>query len=211
MSDWPVMLKLRGRRVVVVGGGPVAARRVRTLLDAEAEVHVIAPDGCPAMEELAEQIDWQRRVYKPGDLARAVVVVIATDDAAVNEQVQRDAHDAGLLVNRADDPDAGDFIVPAHAHRGPLTVAVHTGGISAKAGATIRDAMLEALDADWITLLQTVAPFREQAQRDIADPAARQAALKALVDDPAMTLLKLDGVEALRHYCQQQIEAHHAG
>lgn len=204
MPDLPVMLKVKGRRVVIVGGGGVAKRRAAALVEAGAAVTVIAPEVVDGIEQPGVTIE--RRGYEPGDLNGAMLVVVATDDPALNDEVSRYAEAAGVLVNRADDPDAGDVVVPAHRHVGPLTVAVSTGGVSARAGATIRDAMLASLDPAWVTLLETVAPFRAAMQARVSDPAKRQAALVRLTDDEAMSVLKTNGVEALQSHCERIIE-----
>src|SRR3954447_11063981 len=89
----PAALRLAGRRAVVVGGGPVAQRRVLGLLDARAEVLVVAPEATPAIEALADGGEgrWERRPYRDGDLADAWYAVAAADDPAVNAAVAREA------------------------------------------------------------------------------------------------------------------------
>lgn len=198
------MLKVRGRRAVVVGGGGVARRRAGALAAAGAKVVVIAPELDSVIEQLG--VEAHRRGYQTGDLAGAAVVVVATCDAAVNEQVSRDAAEAGVMVNRADEPEGGDFIVPAHAHVGPITIAVSTRGISAKAAAVIRDQLIAAMDKDWVKLLETAEPFRAEAQAKIADAAARTAALHRLTDDRAMQVLKQQGTAALAEHCRGVVD-----
>lgn len=200
MHDLPVMLKVRGRRCVVVGGGGVAARRARALRDAGAQVVVIAPQIAPELASLG--VTYLQRAYRPGDLAGAWLAVAATDDPAVNQQVAREAAQSGVLINRADDPEAGDWTVPAHAHHGPVTLAVHTGGVSASAAAAIRRQLSAALDPDWPALLAAVAAYRDRIQRRFADPQDRQQRLRKLTDEQAMNILKSQGVDALRRYCE---------
>jgi len=125
MSLLPAFLDLHGERAVVVGGGPVALRRTRTLLDAGLRVQVIAPDRCDELAVL--NTDWQPRPYRSGDLRGAAVVVAATSHAGVNAQVVRDARDLGLLVNDASDATRGNLRFPAVAERAGVQVAVSTG------------------------------------------------------------------------------------
>ncbi|MFW6060327.1 MAG: precorrin-2 dehydrogenase/sirohydrochlorin ferrochelatase family protein [Phycisphaeraceae bacterium] len=200
MANFPVMLKLTGRRCVIVGGGGVAHRRAAALLEAGAAVTVIAP----AVEDklAALPVSIERRAYRRGDLDGARLVVIATDDPAVNRRVAEDAAAAGVLVNRTDDPDAGDVAVPAHGRHGAVTIAVDTAGISAAAAATIRRQLSEKLDPDWPRLLEAVAPYREQVRQRIADRAERQVRLRRLTDEQAMNILKAQGTEALRRHCE---------
>lgn len=198
MPPLPVMLNLQGKRCVVVGGGPVALRRAGALLDSGGAVTVIAPVVEPELDALP--IELHRRPYQAGDLSGAFVVVIATDDPKVNEAVARDAHAAGVLVNRADNPDAGDFTIPAHAHHGPITLAVHTGGASASASATIRKTLSDALDPDWPRLVELAAGFRPIIQQRYPDPAQRRERLMKLADPQAMAILKGRGKDALLEY-----------
>ncbi|MFA9479066.1 bifunctional precorrin-2 dehydrogenase/sirohydrochlorin ferrochelatase [Phycisphaerales bacterium AB-hyl4] len=204
-SHLPIMLKLSGRRCVIVGGGPVALRRAQAMLDCDADVTVIAPQIDDALAALPDLIVHQRP-YEPGDLADAVLVVVATDDPAVNDRVARDADERGVLVNRADDPAAGDVAIPAHAHHGPITLAVYTAGRSASAAATIRRSLSDQLDPDWPRLLEAVGLYREQIQARVADPAERHARLRRLTDADAMAILKAQGVDALHARCRAIVQ-----
>ncbi len=198
MPPLPVMLNLSGKRCVIVGGGRVAARRAGALLKAGAAVAVVAPDIQPGLAALP--LELHHRPYQPGDLAGALIVVIATDDPRVNQAVARDAQAAGVWANRADSPDAGDFTVPAHAHHGPITLAVHTGGASASASATIRQELSDALDPHWPKLIELAGGFRSIIQERWPDPVQRRGRLMKLADPHAMAILKDRGEDALLEY-----------
>src|SRR5829696_8208061 len=122
--DYPVYLDLTGVRVLVVGGGSVAARKIAGLCAAGAIVTVIAPNVVHGTE--AAQIE--HRPYQHGDVTGFQLVVTATDDPEVNAAVAAEARAAHVFVNSADDPDNCTFILPAIGRRGPVTVAVSTGG-----------------------------------------------------------------------------------
>jgi len=201
MPDLPVMLKVAGRRCLVIGGGGVAVRRATSLAACGAEVTVIAPEVDHAIAEL--EVTIHRRPYQAGDLAGALLVVIATDNSAVNARVAADAAAAGVLVNRSDDPAAGDFAVPAHAHEGPVTIAVHTGGIAPAAGALIRRELSAALDADWARLLEIAAPYRALLQQQVADTTTRQRLMAQMTDGEALALYKREGAAALDEHCRR--------
>lgn len=128
-APYPVVLDLRGRRALVVGAGPVAARKVTGLLSAGAVVTVVAPDAVP---EIANDPDvrWHRREYRRGEVASYRVAITATSDPAVNRQVARDGEAANVFVNSADDPANCAFILPAVVTRGDLQIAVSTNGRS---------------------------------------------------------------------------------
>ena len=126
---YPVALDLGGRRALVVGAGPVAARKVAGLLSAGAVVSVVAPDAVP---EIANDPDvrWHRREYRRGEVASYRIAITATSDPAVNRQVARDGEAANVFVNSADDPSNCAFILPSVVTRGDLQVAVSTNGRS---------------------------------------------------------------------------------
>lgn len=128
-QPYPVSLDLAGRRVLVVGGGAIAARKVAGLLRAGAAVTVVAPE---AVSEIAEDPDvrWHQREYRRGEVASYRLAITATDDAAVNRQVARDGEAANVFVNSADDPSNCSFILPAVINRGDLQIAVSTNGRS---------------------------------------------------------------------------------
>lgn len=200
MSEFPAMLRIAGRRAVVVGGGTVALRRAKALAEAGARITVIAPLIGSELEAVADHVE--RRVYHEGDLEGAFLVIAATDDEGVNERVGQEARRVGALLNRTDRPEAGDFVVPAHSHLGPISITVHTGGISARAAAVMRDQIIGSLDRDWVRLLETVAPYRRRIQEELTDPAERHAALHRLTDPQAMDILKKQGPDGLRRHCE---------
>ena len=122
---YPISLELTGRRVVVVGAGAVALRRARGLLDAGADVHVVAPDVAPEMERLPVTVT--RRSYVEGDLAGAWLAQACTDDPAVNAAVVAEAEALRIPCVRADSAGEGSARTPAVARSGPVTIAVTAG------------------------------------------------------------------------------------
>src|ERR671938_1240571 len=143
---YPVGLRLLGRRVVVVGGGQVAHRRVAGLLEARARVTVVSPQVTPALEALVApgSLTWVRRRYQAGDLAGAWYAVAATDDPAVNAAVATEAEEARIFCARADDRSASSVWTPAVGRQGDLVVGVHGGGDPQRA-VGVRDAVVEGL------------------------------------------------------------------
>jgi uroporphyrin-III C-methyltransferase len=143
---YPVGLRLLDRRVVVVGGGQVAHRRVAGLLEARARVTVVSPEVTPALEALVEpgSLTWVRRRYEPGDLAGAWYAVAATDDPAVNAAVAEEADRSRIFCARADDRSASSVWTPAVGRHGELVVGVHGGGDPQRA-IGVRDAVVAGL------------------------------------------------------------------
>jgi precorrin-2 dehydrogenase / sirohydrochlorin ferrochelatase len=135
--DYPVVLDLSGVPVLLVGGGTIASRKAEGLRAAGARVTVVAPD---VLDTLAAQVaEVRARRYAATDLDGHRLVMTATDDPAVNAQVAADARAAGVWVNSADDPEHCTFILPAVARRGPVVVAVGTGGSSPALARHLRD------------------------------------------------------------------------
>jgi uroporphyrin-III C-methyltransferase len=143
---YPVGLRLLDRRVVVVGGGQVAHRRVAGLLDARARVTVVSPEVTPALEALVEpgSLTWVRRRYEPGDLGGAWYAVAATDDPSVNAAVAAEAEHGRIFCARADDRSASSVWTPAVGRQGDLVVGVHGGGDPQRA-IGVRDAVVAGL------------------------------------------------------------------
>jgi uroporphyrin-III C-methyltransferase / precorrin-2 dehydrogenase / sirohydrochlorin ferrochelatase len=143
VTGFPLLLDLSGRRVLVVGGGTVATRRVRALLDAGAAVRLIAPDVAP--ELLDSDIDVERRAFVDSDLDDAWVVVACTDDPAVNSTVAEAAEQRRIFCVRSDAAPGGTARTPAVLRRDGMTVAV-TGGDDPRRAVSLRDAISIALD-----------------------------------------------------------------
>jgi uroporphyrin-III C-methyltransferase/precorrin-2 dehydrogenase/sirohydrochlorin ferrochelatase len=143
---YPVGLRLTGRRVVVVGGGQVAHRRVAGLLEAGAEVTVVSPEVTPALEALVApgSLIWIRRRYEPGDLDGAWYAVAATDDPAVNAAVVAEADRSRIFCARADDRRESSVWTPAIGRHGDVVVGVHGGGDPQRA-IGVRDAVVAGL------------------------------------------------------------------
>lgn len=194
--SYPLMLDLSGRLVVIVGGGRVGARKAGGLLSAGAvRVKVVAPEICDAMPAGIERI-MER--YSPSHLAGANLVFAATNVAAVNAAVVRDAHELGLLVNRADgsDDDAGDFSTPALFRERDLVVTVSAGGHPVIAAA-IRDELKTHIDRRWLAMLDAVQSLRPRVLSEIASEETRRSVLREMASSEAMEILEREGVEAL--------------
>lgn len=127
---YPAFLELRGRAVLVVGGGEVALRKVQALLAAGARPEVVAERCHPELERLAGagELRLERRAYRAGEAAGRALVFAATDDEALNRRIAADAGEG--WVNVADDPELSSFHVPAALREGEVTLAVSTGGAS---------------------------------------------------------------------------------
>ncbi|HET8577350.1 MAG TPA: bifunctional precorrin-2 dehydrogenase/sirohydrochlorin ferrochelatase [Methylomirabilota bacterium] len=166
-GHYPVFLDVTGRRCAVIGGGPVAERKVAGLIEAGARVSVIAPALTGRLAEWARQqaIRHVAREYRRGDLAGHRLVFIAADREAVTEAVTREARERGIWVNAADDPARCDFILPGVVRRGLLTVAVSSGGSSPALTRAIREELEGYFTKDYTLLARVTAAAREELRR----------------------------------------------
>lgn len=156
---YPVGLVVAGRTCLVVGGGRVAARKVRGLVACGALVTVVAPSVVASLLSM-DGVVVERRPYRRGEAASYRLVVTATDDPVVDQAVFDDAEAAGVWVNSADDPERCSFTLPAVERRGPVTVAVATGGTSPALASWLRDRLAAALPEDVEALAAALASVR---------------------------------------------------
>ena len=167
VSYYPAFLDVSDRRCVVVGGGPVALRKVRALLERGASVEVISPEPCSELSQLAEsgQVCISPRQYEEGDLEGAFMAIAATDDRITNLTVAKEARSKGVLVNVVDDDRSSDFIVPACVCRGDVTIAVSTGGRSPALAGKIRQRLEEEFGEEYASLALLVGEVRTEVRR----------------------------------------------
>ena len=209
MKTYPVsLIGLAQRQVVVVGGGAVAARKVATLLEADARVTVISPDLTSELEALVEagRIAALNRPYREGDLAAALLVIAATDDAEVNRAVWREADRRGCLINVVDDLAHSNFIVPAVVRRGELTLAVSTGGDSPALARRLREQLEAEIGPEYGELVALLGELRPDLLARFAPGRARLAAALRLVDSDLLDVIRAEGVEAARRYAWKLVE-----
>ena len=148
---YPVFLNLTGRRCVIIGGGQVAEGKVSKLLDSGAKIIVISPDATQGIRDYADsgQIEYSLRKYQEGDLNGAFLVVAATNDRVVNQEIFEEAEKSGILLNAVDDMPRCSFIAPSIVEKGPITVAISTGGASPALARKLREKLEVSPALDW--------------------------------------------------------------
>lgn len=160
---YPVNLVVDGRPCLVVGGGRVAAGKVRGLLEAGARVTVVAPEIDPAIAAL-EGVAIERRAYRRGDVAGYRFAVAATGDPRINQAVYDDGETAGVWVNAADDPARCSAILPARIRQGRLTVTISTGGHSPAVASWLRERLAAELGPEYDQLIGLLGEARKEVQ-----------------------------------------------
>jgi precorrin-2 dehydrogenase / sirohydrochlorin ferrochelatase len=158
MILFPMFLKLAGRKCIVVGAGAIAESKINSLLNAEAEVTVVAPVINIAVRQLASLgcVALIEREFLSEDLSEAFLVIAATSNRGVNRGVYEEAQRRRVLCNAVDDPEYCDFYFPAVVQRGALQIAISTAGESPALAQRLRAEIEEQLDAatgDWLARL----------------------------------------------------------
>lgn len=164
---YPVLLNISGKRCVVIGGGQVALRKVRALLEHGANVEVISPEFCSELGQLDEngEIHVRNREYQAGDLKGVFIVIAATDNRDINLQVKNEARMNAVLVNVVDDAENSDFIVPSYLRRGDITIAVSTAGRSPALARKIRARLEKDFGEEYASLALLIDEVRTEVKR----------------------------------------------
>lgn len=181
-----MMVKLKGRRCVVIGGGAVAARKVRGLLEGGADdVIVIAPIITEELKGLADTgcIGLVQREYKEEDLHGAFLLFAATDSREVNERIAAVGEREGALVNVADAGETGDFVTPATVRQGELLLAVTTGGASPALTAIMRRQLAEQYGPAYKEIVDRLRLLREHVQAKVKEEARRTMLLRQAAEE----------------------------
>lgn len=184
MKYYPVCLDVRDRDCLVVGGGAVAARKVRTLVDCGARVTVVSPCFADNLRELADPASVRliERPYKAADIAGRFLVIGATDDAALNRRISADAERENILCNIADVPDACSFILPSVIDRGDLIVAVSTSGKSPAFARRLRKSLENYFGEEYREFLRLMGAIRKKLLAEEHAPEAHKPLFEALID-----------------------------
>ncbi|HEY7395052.1 MAG TPA: bifunctional precorrin-2 dehydrogenase/sirohydrochlorin ferrochelatase [Gemmatimonadaceae bacterium] len=162
MSGYPLVLEGTTLSAVVVGGGRVATRKVQSLVDAGAKVHVVAPVITPVLEQIAKrhpELRMTRAHFTPDDIGDALLVVVATDDPEANALIAAQARAQNRLVNVVSAPDQGNCTTPAVHRTGDLLVAVSTGRVPTVA-VRIRDRVARMIDARYAAAVRDLGTLR---------------------------------------------------
>lgn len=183
---FPAFLDVRGRSVVVVGGGEVAARKSRSLERCGALVTIVAPELCAALTQAVKRGAMRHRAkrFQEEDLSGAELAVAATNDERVNGEVAQAARAAGIAVNVADDVDRSTFVMASVVERGPLQIAISTSGASPALARRLRARIEGAIPEGYAALAVLAGRYRAAAMRRLPDPEARRRFWERVMEGP---------------------------
>ena len=176
MDLLPIFMNIRGQRTLVVGGGEVAARKASLLLEAGAQVTVVAPDLSGTLVQWAGdgRIEYRAANFAAGDLEGCALVIAATDDEAVNREVSELARARQVPVNVVDNPELCTFVMPSIIDRSPVQIAVSTGGASPVLARLLRARLESAIPSAYGRLAQLVDGFRDKVKARFAEVNSRR-------------------------------------
>ena len=189
---FPLFADLQGRQVLVVGGGAVAERKTEALLHTGARVRVVAPTLTPALAGLraAGRIEWLQAVFAPGQLDDAWLVIAATGDRTVNRAVAAAAEALRMLANVVDDAALSSFQVPAIVERGPLQVAISSGGGAPMLARHLRRQLETLLDDSWASLAELFTRQRQRIRQRFPRPSERRRFFEKVLAGPLPRLFR---------------------
>jgi len=209
---YPIFLNIQGKNCVVIGGGNVALRKVKGLLECGAKVTLISPKPHPEIVKLSKRraIHLIQRDYEKEDLEDAAIVFACTDVKKVNRKVAEDAKGVRVLVNIADDPRPSDFIIPSFFRRGNLTIAISTAGVSPALARKIRTNLEKSFGKEYASLLSIVGEIRS-AMKKKGIILGAEAWQKVLDLESLIQLLQAGQREKAKTYLMGKLNVHRLG
>ena len=207
MAKYPIFLEMTGRRAVVIGAGPVAARKAEALLEAGARVVIVAEkiEDKTIAVFTNPNVELIKSKYAKDYLTGAVLAVAATDDHALNNRIYKDCQQLEILCNVVDDPKLCDFFVPAVVKRGNLQIAIGTDGDCPAYAGHLRKKLAQIFTDKHGQFLAELEALRTRVIEQVPDPAQRKAKLGRLVDDKSFEYFVENGAEKWRTYAAEII------
>jgi precorrin-2 dehydrogenase/sirohydrochlorin ferrochelatase len=192
MRYYPINLDVQNRECLVVGGGSVGERKVKTLLECGALVTVVARRATELLRALASEgrIELNIRDYESSDMEGKFLVIGATDNEEVNEKVNKDAAERGLLCNIADRPAACNFVLPAIVRQGDLLIAVSTSNKSPAVARRIRETLEKQFGPEYTVLLTLMGSIRQKLLAQAKSPEAHKQMFERLLDEGLLEMIR---------------------
>jgi precorrin-2 dehydrogenase/sirohydrochlorin ferrochelatase len=194
MRYFPIQLDIRNRHCLVVGGGGVGTRKVKSLLACGARVTVVSPAASKELKDLADrgEVSLRRREYASEDLQGVFLVIGATDDESLNRRISADAEDLRLLCNIADRPDKCNFILPAVVQRGDLVITVSTSGQSPALAKKLRRDLQAQFGDEYARLLELMGAIRKRLLAEAHAPEEHKPIFERLVHSDILAWIRDD-------------------
>lgn len=213
MDFLPIFLDLKQRRCLIIGGGDVATRKVRLLSKAQADVVVIAPSLSEELQKLAQNgaIECRLDVFQPAQLEGFTLVIAATDQREVNQQIATACHERGIQVNVVDKPESGSFIFPSVIERAPIQIAVSSGGASPVLARLLRTRLETLIPNTYGQLASLVENFRAKVKEKLAKPQQRRIFWENTLQGPVAEMALSGRLSEAEKRLQQELDKEAAG
>ncbi|MHB1252835.1 MAG: precorrin-2 dehydrogenase/sirohydrochlorin ferrochelatase family protein, partial [Candidatus Humimicrobiaceae bacterium] len=181
---YPVYLNITSQKCLVVGGGDVAERKIKNLLECGARVMVVSPECNKKVAGMviAGEIKYHQNNYQTSDLEGAMLVISAADSEDVNRKVAEDCLARGILVNVVDSPDLCNFFIPSVIRRGDLAISISTGGKSPLLAVRLRMELEKQFGKEYEKFLEIMGRVRQRVLAECDDPAVRNEIFQRLID-----------------------------
>ncbi len=201
----PIALKVKCKKCVVVGGGEVAAQKVRQLMECGASVIVVSPDLCPELGKLAKDgsIQWLPKRYEPFVLEGAFLTFACTDDQQVNRQIFADCNERGILCNVVDVPELCHFYMPSILRRGELVIAVSTSGNSPAFARKVRLFLESLIGDDFGLLVELLGELKDEMRSRLKTIEQRRQFVELVWESDVWRYLREGDLETARNCLRQ--------
>ena len=199
MKYYPVFLEISARKCLVVGGGAVGTRKAVSLVECGATVTVVSPDATEKLRSLARQgvITLKMRTYRPSDMEGMFLVFGATDDDALNRQINQDAEQLNTLCNIADRPEVCNFILPAIVQRDDLVIAISTSGKSPAFAKQLRKHLEQQFGHEYATFLNLMGGIRSLLLKEKHAPEEHKPIFNQIIESDIIDLIRTGQKEAI--------------
>lgn len=202
---FPIYLDLSGKNCLVIGGGPVAERKVENLLEYEVNIKLVSPQVEKKIKEwsLDGSITWLPREFENPDLDGIFMVFVATNDGSVNRRVVELCRQRGILANAVDDPPNCDFFIPSLIRHNSLVVAISTEGKSPLFARKLREELEKVITPEYGEYVEILGELRTRVKNDVPDIELRKKIFENLVNSDILNLLKAGEKEKARERIEQ--------
>lgn len=200
----PLMVDLKGKLVVIVGGGEIGYRKARGLLESGAAITVVAKELVVAFESIASEIHIELRAFRIEDIHQAFLVIAATNERTINSQIGSYCQDHHILCNVVDNPMLSSFTTPAYIRRGDLVLSVSTNGKSPYLAKKIRQQLEEKYDESYCEYLMVLGRLRECILEAVKDEKEKKKLLAHVitVDYEKLKVYENEGLKAIQEATQ---------
>lgn len=202
---FPIMMNLKGKKIVIVGGGPVAFQKLKAFQHTNANIHMVSPEITEEVKKWLKEhyVTWHCKNYESSDLEDANLIIAATNQRHVNDQIRKDKKPHQLFL-QVDDPEASDFIMPAVIRRGKLSVAISTDGASPGLTRKLKKELEQQFDERYGEYVEFLERARKSILKEITDSEMKRTCLHRILDSVFYDLT-IDGKYEERDELFQQL------